>query len=62
MVKTAIWAFITYGAFFTESGKELGIVGWSILSFVLLILMMMFWLMGTRKLPAYVIVEKEGTY
>lgn len=53
-----IWGFITYQAFFTERGKELGFIGWFLLSALFLLLIVMFSLMAFKKLPAYILVEK----
>jgi len=49
-----IWGFITYSAFATTSGRqELGTIGWLMLTGVFVLIGVMFWLMGSGKLPAY---------
>lgn len=54
-----IWIWITYSAFYTEQGtEELGLVGWSVMTFMFLIIIIVMWLMAYRKLPAYFIVKK----
>ena len=51
-----IWGFITYSVFATDSGRqEIGIVGWLLLSVVFVLIAIMFWLMASGRLPAYVI-------
>ena len=56
-----MWAFITYSAFATPSGRdELGLVGWAVVTIVLALVGVMLWLMSTGKLPAY-IIEIEDT-
>ena len=55
-----IWAFITYQAFYTEKGRaELGLVGWLLLTLVFAAVAVMVFLMGYRKLPAYLIEEED---
>lgn len=53
---TLLWAFMTYSAFVTESGREeLGVVGWALMTIVFLLIGVMLWLMASGRLPAYVI-------
>lgn len=55
-----IWVLVTYLEFFgVENGEKLGLVGYIIISGVLLISGVMMWLMSGGKLPAY-IIEEEG--
>ena len=54
-----IWIWITYSAFYTEQGaEELGLIGWSVMTFMFLIIIIVMWLMAYRKLPAYFIAKK----
>jgi len=54
-----IWILITYSEFFGENSRdELGIVGYIIFSFIFLGMSVMFWLMTSGRLPAYLIEEK----
>lgn len=51
-----IWGFMTYSAFGTASGRdELGLVGWLLMTLVFALIAAMFWLMASRKLPAYIL-------
>lgn len=53
-----IWLWVTYAAFYTEHGKEeLGMVGWVVVSTVLLGVTALILLVAYRKVPAYVMVE-----
>ncbi len=55
-----IWLFITYQVFFTAKGRaEVGLTGWILLTVVLGALSVMLFLMGYRKLPAYLIEEED---
>ena len=55
-----IWGIITYAALATPSGREeLGIVGWLGVTLVLVLVGVMFWLMASGRLPAYIIEEIE---
>lgn len=55
-----IWGLITYMEFFNSSAEEeLGMVGYVLLSILFLGLTVMFWLMTSGKLPAYVIKEED---
>lgn len=56
-----MWGFVTYSAFATTPGREeLGMVGWLLVSLVFLLIAIMMWLMGSGRLPAYVIeIEDE---
>jgi hypothetical protein len=51
-----LWAMLTYSAFATQSGRdELGWFGWLCLTLVLSMVGAMLWLMGSGRLPAYII-------
>lgn len=55
-----MWIWISYRALTTEgSGEELGFVGWAVVTFVMLGVAIVIFLMGMRRLPAYVIEEEE---
>lgn len=59
LMMAPIWAWITYSSFFTEQGaEELGLVGWSVMSFMFIVVIVGVWLMAYRKLPAYFIVKR----
>jgi hypothetical protein len=56
-----VWSFMTYQAFFTEKGRaELGIAGWMLATFVMAAVSTMLFLMGFRRLPAYIVEESES--
>lgn len=51
-----MWGIITYVAFATAEGQQdLGMLGWLGVTLFLLLLGIMFWLMGSGRLPAYII-------
>ena len=55
-----IWLFMTYHVFFTAKGRaEPGIGAWIILTVALGAVSVMLFLMGYRKLPAYIIEEED---
>lgn len=55
------WLWVSYRVFATSRGTEdLGLVGWAIMTAVMLGATVMLLLMGQRKLPTYVIVEEEA--
>lgn len=55
------WCFATYQVFFTEKGRaDLGIAGWIMMTFVMAAVSVMLFLMGYRKLPAYIIEEEDN--
>lgn len=57
-----IWGIITYVAFATTTGQEeLGMVGWLGLTLILVLVAVMVWLMGSGRLPAYIITEAEDS-
>jgi hypothetical protein len=54
------WAVISYQVFFTDAGRrELGIVGWALITALLLAVGGVVWAMASRKLAAYVIEEED---
>ena len=54
-----LWLWITHAAFYTAAGREeLGVVGWIVVSIVLLGATMLTLLVAYRKVPAYVMVGK----
>jgi uncharacterized membrane protein len=56
-----MWAFITYSAFGTPSGRaEVGLIGWLVVTVVLALVGTMLWLMSSGRLPAYVIEIEDG--
>ncbi len=56
-----LWLWITYEYVFGVGAarEELGLVGYLIISFVLIISVVITWLMALGKLPAYIIKEKN---
>ena len=55
-----MWVWISFRVFATPRGAEdLGLLGWAIMTLVVLGAAVMLLLMGQRKLPTYVIVEEE---
>lgn len=55
-VAVPMWAWITYRALFTASGRaELGVVGWLAMTVVIGTVATVLVLMGQRKLPAYLL-------
>lgn len=56
-----MWGIITYVTFGTAEGRQdLGVLGWLGVTLFLLLLGVMLWLMGSGRLPAY-IIEIEDT-
>lgn len=54
-----ILALVTYQEFFSQSEEQLGLVGYGLFVLLFVGLAIMFWLMSSGKLPAY-IIEEEG--
>lgn len=54
-----MWLLITYMVWFAQESGEREVVGWAISSGVLVVLSVVVWLMGERKLPAYLIDDGE---
>lgn len=55
-----MWGLVTYQAFFTTKGRgELGWPGWAVITLVMVAISAMLFLMGYRKLPAYIIEEED---
>lgn len=55
-----MWGWMTYLAFFTpDDGDDLGLVGWLVVTVVLGVVAGVLYLMGQRKLPAYLIDLEE---
>lgn len=52
-----VWSMITWLEFFSQSEDKMGLVGYSIMSGVLLLVGIMIWLMTSGKLPAYIVEE-----
>lgn len=56
-----IWGFASYQVFYTEKGQaEMGLAGWAMVTFVMAAVSVMLFLMGYRKLPAYIIEEENN--
>ncbi|HXV86275.1 MAG TPA: hypothetical protein VD793_06235 [Gemmatimonadales bacterium] len=53
-----VWGVITYLAFGTTQGEQLGVPGWLGLTVLLILVGIMMWLM-TGRLPAYLIEMDE---
>lgn len=54
------WLWTTYRVFWMEGGREdLGVGGWTIMSLMMLAIVILMFLMGYRKLPAYHIEEDD---
>jgi hypothetical protein len=55
-----MWGLVTYQIFFTEKGRsDLGVTGWLAITLVMAAISVMLFLMGYRKLPAYIIEEED---
>lgn len=49
-----VWGFITYLVFATEGGREdPGMLGWALVTFVVVLVGGMLWMMASHRLPAY---------
>lgn len=56
----AIWGFVTYLEYFSPKNTgELGQLGYVLVSAIFLILTIMFYMMTSGRLPAYVIKDEE---
>ncbi len=54
-----IWILATRQVFFTEKGRaDLGVDGWIIMTLVMVAVSVMLFLMGYRKLPAYLVEDQ----
>lgn len=55
-----VWGLITYQTFFTDQGRqEIGVVGWALISALLLGVGGLIWAMASGRLPAYIIEEED---
>lgn len=55
-----VWGLVTYSTFFTAEGRaELGLVGWLLVTAILLVIGVMVWLMASGRLPAYIIEAED---
>ena len=56
-----VWGFITYMVFATEAGREdPGVLGWALITGVVVLVGGMMWMMASHRLPAYEIeIEDE---
>jgi len=55
-----VWGLITYQTFCTEQGRqELGVLGWALITVLLLGVGGLIWAMAAGKLPAYIIEEDD---
>ena len=54
------WGVVTYLAFFSEEGRrELGLIGWGLMTALLAVVGGLVWAMASGKLPAYIIEEDD---
>jgi hypothetical protein len=54
------WGLITYQTFCTDQGRqEIGIVGWALITGLLLGVGGLIWAMASGRLPAYIIEEED---
>ena len=54
------WGLITYQTFYTDTGRqEIGVVGWALISALLLGVGGLVWAMASGRLPAYIIEEED---
>ena len=61
-VLAAVWGVITYVAFGTPQGRnDFGLIGWIGMSIVILLVGVMIWLMGSGRLPAYILEVEEDS-
>lgn len=57
-----IWLWTTYRVFWTDVGREdLGLAGWAVMSLVMLVVVVLLFLLGYRKLPVYQIEEVDDS-
>lgn len=60
VIMLPVWAWITYAAFTDpKTREELGLVGWLVVSIVILGSIVIVFLMSYGKLPAYIIKEED---
>ena len=53
------WLWISYRVFFTAAGRaDLGIGGWAIMTLMIAVIQVVVFLMGYRKLSAFVIQDQ----
>jgi len=54
------WGLITYQTFYTDKGRqEIGVLGWALITALLLGVGGLIWAMASGKLPAYIIEEED---
>jgi amino acid transporter len=53
------WVWTTYRVFWEGGSEDLGIGGWAVMSLMMLAVVVLVFLLGYRKLPAYQIEEDE---
>lgn len=56
------WGVITWQTFGTEKGREdPGIMGWALITVMLLAVAGLLWAMASGRLPAYIIEEEDDS-
>ena len=54
------WGLITYQTFVSGTGRqEIGVVGWALITALLVGVGALIWAMASGKLPAYIIEEED---
>jgi hypothetical protein len=54
------WGVITYQTFGTDKGRqEIGVLGWALITVLLLGVGALIWAMASGRLPAYIIEEED---
>ena len=55
----AMWLVVTYAAHVAGDGSEMGVGAWLLITLVMAVLAVLLILMGSRKLPAYLVNMEE---
>lgn len=56
-----IWGFMTYLTLVAPTGEEdIGLIAWLFITAVLVLVAVMFWLLSSGRLPAYIIEREDG--
>ncbi len=52
----SVWAVVTYLTFWTADGRQdLGLVGWIVITVMIVLAGVMLWLMASGRLPTYIL-------
>lgn len=56
-----VWGMVTFSTFGRPLGQEpIGMLEWGLVSLFILAMGVVVWLMGTGRLPAYIMVEEDS--